>query len=901
MRDTEIYNLDCKMRMSSTTTISISLIVTSLLLAVPVIDAGISANPAGGEVSFAISHFFSNMFGSFLMLFILIPAVVGIISLFVVGTVKKVSLAAGYTLLAFSIPGFTHMVTSGRFSAGYLGMQISNLFMHYTFAGAIAIFMLWFLLSLLLLLYPVKERVLSLFIGHSEQSTKHGSRTYKNTVPNNSSVQPVPSGVQEPAFKKRQIQVSKPGPGVPKRSMSTKDIPWLSKVIYEPEGKITEIPVLPSHGAVKKFKLNASDPVYEEYDQVETFSSESGSNKETPLEEQMTISEDEYYQRLKRSWPEHWQKGSLDREHYLDEKALKEAGIEELPVQDELQGLQFDDLIETGEIDLADLFRAEQIKDKKSQNQPQILETGYNDKTDTVGEQLEEELAKRIAMLQEIEQNETDSSIFVDETVLDTRSSNDKTVIDNAVFELPEESILKEKKNHISPDQFRAEENESAAILEETLLEFGIKAEVCEIIHGPVVTLFKIVPAPGIRLSKIENLSNNLALRLAAKSIRIIAPIPGERVVGIEIPNRSRDLVSFQEIVQSSDFTESDFHIPVGLGKDIYGNIITIDLHKMPHMLIAGATGAGKSVCVNAFISSILFSRTPEEVRLLMIDPKIVELKPYNHIPHLLTPVITDPRMALSALKYLVFEMEHRYSLLDEMGARDIVEYNKAIKKRTTMEKMPFIVAIVDEFADLLSTAGKETELIFARLAAKARAIGIHLLLATQRPSTDVITGLIKANIPSRIAFQVISLQDSRIILDQKGAEKLLGQGDMLYLSPSQPFPIRLQGAFLGKEEVDRIADHWKNISLPEYIDIEEMIADEEEIASAGDSDNQDPLFQQALDIVRETQKASASFLQRRLGIGYNRAARIVEEMERMGIVGPQRGSKPREIMRSEL
>jgi DNA segregation ATPase FtsK/SpoIIIE, S-DNA-T family len=327
----------------------------------------------------------------------------------------------------------------------------------------------------------------------------------------------------------------------------------------------------------------------------------------------------------------------------------------------------------------------------------------------------------------------------------------------------------------------------------------------------------------------------------------------------------------------------------------------------MPHILIAGATGAGKSVCVNSIISSILFSKTPEDVRLILIDPKIVELKPYNSIPHLLVPVITDPKEAILVLKFLMFEMERRYSVLDQMGARDIVEYKsiRTKKRKAAAENFPFIVAIVDEFADLMSTSGKEAEILFARIAAKARAVGIHLVLATQRPSIDVITGLIKANIPARIAFQVISIQDSRIILDQKGADKLLGQGDMLYISPTQPFPTRLQGAFLSKNEVDQIADHWKNISPPNYINVRQILEDLKELNEEEDdgyySDNNiDPLFQEAINIVFETLKASASYLQRRLSIGYNRAARMIEEMERMGIVGPQNGAKPREIIGSK-
>ncbi len=469
---------------------------------------------------------------------------------------------------------------------------------------------------------------------------------------------------------------------------------------------------------------------------------------------------------------------------------------------------------------------------------------------------------------------------------------------------LPDTDLLQSVVNE-DRKVFEAEEKQAAEILEATLLEFKIKATVSDIIHGPTVTLFKVVPAAGVKLTLIEGLSNNLAMRLSAKSIRIIAPIPGESVVGIEIPNRKRETVSFKEIVDSSDFANNKMNIPIGIGKDIYGNIIMLDMYKMPHILIAGATGAGKSVCVNSFICSILCSRSPEEVRMVLIDPKVVELKPYNDIPHLLTPVITDPKKAINALKYLVFEMERRYSLLGDMGVRDIVEYRNALKtKRANMENLPFIVAFVDEFADLMSTSGKETEMLFARLTAKARAVGILLVLATQRPSTDVITGLIKANVPARISFQVISLQDSRIVLDQKGAEKLLGQGDMLYLSPTQPFPTRVQGAFLSKEEVDALADHWKSIAEPNYINIEEMIADFENEEEGGETfqiheggGSHDALFEQALEIARQTGTVSASYLQRRLSIGYNRAANIVESMEDMGMVGPANGSKPREFL----
>lgn len=470
---------------------------------------------------------------------------------------------------------------------------------------------------------------------------------------------------------------------------------------------------------------------------------------------------------------------------------------------------------------------------------------------------------------------------------------------------LPNESLLKGNTQRMNPEEYRRAEIESAAILENTLAEFGIKAKVCDIIHGPVVTLFKIIPAPGIKLSKIEGLSDNLALRLAAQSIRIIAPIPGEKVVGIEVPNPKRELISFKEVINSKSFTDNSYQVPVGLGKDIYGKVITIDVHRMPHILIAGATGAGKSVCVNGFLCSILFSRSPDDVKMILIDPKVVELQPYDGIPHLLTPVITDPKDAVNALKYLVYEMEERYKILGKIGVRSIVEYRKMVKEgKLSMSLMPFIVCVVDEFADLMTTVGKEAEMLFARLTAKARAVGIHLVLATQRPSADVITGVIKSNVPARIAFQVISYQDSRIILDQKGAEKLLGQGDMLYLSPTQPHPVRLQGAFLDKEEVDLVVEHWKSLGEPDYIDIADILGLEDEESSfsgsaSGDGIGGDPLYEEAVGIVLQTKKASASYLQRRLSIGYNRAARLIEEMEHKGIVGPMQGSKPREVFGS--
>jgi len=445
------------------------------------------------------------------------------------------------------------------------------------------------------------------------------------------------------------------------------------------------------------------------------------------------------------------------------------------------------------------------------------------------------------------------------------------------------------------------ETRDAALTLKETFKEFNIQVEVTGIRKGPVITMFEILPAPGIRLNRIENLADNIALRLAAQSVRIVAPIPGKHAVGIEVPNAKRNIVSFREIIEAGDGKNAE--VPVVLGKDITGEAATVDLVQMPHLLIAGATGSGKSVCVNAMILTILYRKPPSECRLILIDPKIVELKLYNGIPHLLTPVITEPKKAFQALQYCIYEMERRYACLDSMGVRDIRSYNRRIKEREiAAEYMPYIVVVIDEFADLMATTGKELEQIVARLAAMSRAVGIHLVLATQRPSIDIITGLIKANIPSRIAFMVAGRMNSQIIIDSPGAEKLLGKGDMLYSGAVDPFPIRMQGAFVSEEEVERVVDYVKTLGEPNYID-DEIFYDEEEEDSgpALFSDGDDPLYDKAMEIVMQQGRASASYIQRRLKIGYNRAARLVEEMEHHGVVGPAQGSKPREILRSVI
>ncbi|GHV70424.1 hypothetical protein AGMMS49928_18150 [Spirochaetia bacterium] len=479
-------------------------------------------------------------------------------------------------------------------------------------------------------------------------------------------------------------------------------------------------------------------------------------------------------------------------------------------------------------------------------------------------------------------------------------AADKKTSKKKAVYGLPVENILNQYPDGqywIIDDATR----DSALTLKETLEEFRIQAEVTGIRKGPVITMFEILPAPGVKLSRIANLQDNIALRLAASSVRIVAPIPGKHAVGIEVPNKKRNIVSFREIIEGELLRDGKKpEIPMVLGKDITGEAQTVDLVQMPHLLIAGATGSGKSVCVNTMILSILYQRSPAECKLILIDPKRVELKLYNDIPHLLTPVITEPKKAFQALTYCIYEMERRYACLDSMGVRDIRSYNKRIKERNiASEHIPYIVVVIDEFADLMATTGKELESTVARLAAMSRAVGIHLVLATQRPSIDVITGLIKANIPSRIAFMVASKMDSRIIIDQVGAEKLLGRGDMLYSGVVDPFPVRIQGAFVSEEEVERVVEQVKTWGEPDYIDDEIFIDDdEEETEPSLFSDGEDPLYDKALEIVVQQGKASASYIQRRLKIGYNRAARLVEEMESHGVVGPAQGSKPRELLR---
>lgn len=428
--------------------------------------------------------------------------------------------------------------------------------------------------------------------------------------------------------------------------------------------------------------------------------------------------------------------------------------------------------------------------------------------------------------------------------------------------------------------------------LENLLQEFGIKAKVIRVNKGPVITRYELAPAPGVKISRIVNLADDIALALAAKDVRIEAPIPGKSAIGIEVPNKEPQMVGFKEVIETDFFQNHSSVLKVALGKDIGGQPVVGDLRKMPHLLVAGATGAGKSVCISSIINSVLYNATPAQVKFLLIDPKMVELSLYNGIPHLVVPVITDPKRAAAALKWLVKEMETRYELFAQAGVRDIERYNQVHEGGREAPALPFIVVIIDELADLMLVAGEVEETI-CRLAQMARAAGIHLVLATQRPSVDVITGLIKANIPSRIAFAVSSQIDSRTILDCSGAEKLMGRGDMLFSPQGLNKPLRVQGCLVKDEEVHRMIKFWQSQGRPEYLEV-----DFNGQGAAGMSDTgEDDLFGDAARLIITSGMASVSYLQRRLKIGYARAARLMDMLEEHGIVGGYEGSKPRQIL----
>ena len=477
-------------------------------------------------------------------------------------------------------------------------------------------------------------------------------------------------------------------------------------------------------------------------------------------------------------------------------------------------------------------------------------------------------------------------------------------------YQIPSIDFLQNGVSRAGDPAVDQEMKEKAGILVETLKSFGVTVRITGIFRGPSVTRYEIQPAAGIKVSKITGLADDIALSLAAQGVRIEAPIPGKPAIGIEVPNSHKDTVSLREILESDSFRSSKSKLAFAVGRDIAGNAVVGDIARLPHMIIAGATGSGKSVCTNSIIMSILYHATPEEVKLILIDPKIVEFTVYEGIPHLLIPVVTDPKKAAGALNWAVQEMQRRYNLFAENSVRDLGDYNAAAAQPGSgLEPMPQIVVIIDELADLMMTTSKEVEDSICRLAQKARAAGMHLIIATQRPTTDIITGLIKANIPSRIALSVMSQVDSRTILDTGGAEKLLGHGDMLYLPNGKIKPVRVQGCFTSTKEIEKVVDFIKSQTQSEYSDeimeqVEQSIpvtkAEAKELQKAAgepEPGSDEDVLERAIEVVVEAGQASTSSLQRRLKLGYARAARMMDELEQMGVIGPYEGAKPRKVL----
>lgn len=547
--------------------------------------------------------------------------------------------------------------------------------------------------------------------------------------------------------------------------------------------------------------------------------------------------------------------------------------------------------------------KAKQLeKEKRQKEQPKdvshleevepVHEIAKNDKQQNNEEipifESQEKLAAKRAQQpkQPVQQDHDNHELEMNESTIDET--------ENLNYKLPPITILNDPPKSQSVSKKTVQEK--GKLLEATLRNFNVDAKVTQIRIGPAVTQYEVQPAQGVKVNKIVNLSNDIALNLAAKDIRIEAPIPGKSAVGIEVPNEHISMVTLKEVLNEAKPTSNK--LEVALGRDISGEPITAELNKLPHLLVAGATGSGKSVCINGIITSILMIAKPHEVKLMLIDPKMVELNVYNGIPHLLTPVVTNPQKANQALQKIVSEMEKRYDLFQHVGARNIEGYNQFIE-RTNQEmeekqaQLPYIVVIVDELADLMMVAGKDVESSIMRIAQLARAAGIHLIIATQRPSVDVITGSIKANIPSRIAFAVSSATDSRTILDSGGAEKLLGRGDMLFLSRDSSKPTRIQGAFLSDGEVESVVQHVVGEQTANYV--KEMEPDEP--TETNEMESEDALYKEAYLFVVEEQKASASLLQRRFRIGYNRASRLMDDLESNGVIGPQSGSKPRQVL----
>ena len=623
------------------------------------------------------------------------------------------------------------------------------------------------------------------------------------------------------------------------------------------------------------FGINASEIIQQFMEKLEERKEEKMIAREEAHKQRMEEAIETPAQRRKRERKERLEKMRFEKEQakdVMDNQIKINFGGRIVDGQEEKEGLKKYD---HSKDDLEPLTKASKLKMKeKAEIQPDVLE---NNLFKQVQEQKEEK-KKEVLQLEH------------------------SLIVEDEHYEYPPIELLSKPSKKTLKGGAKAL-TDTATKLQKTLYSFGVSAKVENVSVGPAITRYELKPAEGVRVSKIANLADDIALNLAAETIRIEAPIPGKQAVGIEVPNKEKEAVHLREVLDSEDFKNNKSKLSIALGKDVAGNVQLADIAKMPHVLIAGSTGSGKSVCINTIITSIIYHAKPSEVKFVMVDPKVVELSVYNGIPHLLIPVVTDPRKAAGALAWAVQEMDDRYNKFASKGVRDLKGYNKAIEKEYEAGKLPQIVIIIDELADLMMVAKNDVEDAICRLAQKARAAGMHLVIATQRPSVDVITGLIKANIPSRIAFAVSSQVDSRTILDSVGAEKLLGKGDMLYFPSGAPKPSRVQGAFVSDEEVEKIVDFIKSNGTATYNeDILESIentnkSDKELAQEQAADDDTDPFLMDAIQTVVETGQASTSFIQRRFKVGYARAGRIIDQMEERGIISGYQGSKPREVL----
>ncbi len=598
-----------------------------------------------------------------------------------------------------------------------------------------------------------------------------------------------------------------------------------------------------------------------------------------------------------------------------DDKKPEDINVREVEKEIDEEAKKYDEDIKTGKLtknnvkaDTSPIENEQDILPSHPVVAPKItqekLEAAAETAKNNDDPQLQDIIIKAVAVKAEKDREKAQNksnSIYVEPDGQTSLYEKDNTV---SIYKNPPINILKEGSGTNINENTQNELKHNSEVLVDTLKSFGVQTRIVDICRGPAVTRYELQPAAGVKVSKITALTDDIKMSLAARSIRIEAPIPGKAAVGVEIPNKEVDVITMREILESKEFKSAKSTISFALGKDITGTPIIADIAKMPHVLIAGATGSGKSVCINSILISLLYRSSPDDVRLLMVDPKMVELEVYNGIPHLLIPVVTDPRKAAGALSWAVTEMQKRYKLFADNSVRNLTGYNELAKNTEGMEPLPQIVIIIDELADLMMVAAKDVEEAICRLAQLARAAGMHLVIATQRPSVDVITGIIKANIPSRIAFAVSSQIDSRTILDSAGAEKLLGRGDMLFSAYGAPVPTRVQGCFVSDKEVENVVAFVKNEIKADYDEeiMEEIeknapVAKGEGHSSGGGFDEKDEMLDQAIETVIDSQQASTSFLQRRLKLGYARAARIMDEMYEMGVVGEQDGAKPRKIL----